>query len=326
MHDDKGEGDEEDFDENDDNDDAAGGREANPGLEGIDIVFRFIDSSVRQGTCQTRQAAKIVRTCTRACAFIPEPERTLDEVAEVCEAIQRRLQVVHLQKIMEDQKAFKEDAFAYLFHPLARVLEAVHDWLREQFGDPLRSLPSLRTLVPLMEDILSFEDSIMGWKVKLTQRSKGGGVIKDAESNFIAPLRRVHKQYRGELDRIERAEEGRRAREASLMRRRQQEEQERVSAETAHRLEQRERRWKDLHLRRLQCETSLDQRRRLHLAHRPLEVVEERDANGIPFEREPIFCDRVTPLPHRLTQSDERVWTDEQIEALREGLENYSGE
>ena len=54
------------------------------------------------------------------------------------------------------------------------------------------------------------------------------------------------------------------------------------------------------------------------------EVSDERDANGIKFERIPLFKERDSP-PHQASSVPEEEWTDRRMTALIEGLTNFAG-
>jgi hypothetical protein len=83
-------------------------------------------------------------------------------------------------------------------------------------------------------------------------------------------------------------------------------------------------RWQDLHIKRMICEP--DARKRSKLAIKRFEDVEERDANGVVFERLPVFTPRSAP-PHRqvLTLDDSPEWTEQEETALLDGLKRYAG-
>ena len=83
--------------------------------------------------------------------------------------------------------------------------------------------------------------------------------------------------------------------------------------------------WQRIHTQRQLCEPSIDKRRRDHLRILPIIQLEERDANGIRFEREPLFRERLTPFASFATITDAAEWSSEQLEALIEGLQKYSG-
>ncbi|KAF2275480.1 uncharacterized protein EI97DRAFT_468043 [Westerdykella ornata] len=295
------------------------------GLTDLDIVFKFVDSEEREGSCQTKHAKRIKALCSEVLDSLRDPDITMEAVEEACARVRAGLEKLHSLQQPDSRRLFKEDAFAYLFWELARVLEAIYDLCRDQFGDPMTSLYALRIIVSLMKDILSFKDTISSWNVKVAQRYSGDRIIKDVDQNFIAPLRRLAGEHSYALAHLERAEAVRNAQEAARARRKREEEARARKAAYAEDLRRRRERWRKLHIRRMQCEPSMDKQRRMHLSYLSFENLEERDSNGVPFQREEVFEHRPIPHAFKQLQAKRRPWTEAEMEALLEGLEKYAG-
>ena len=94
--------------------------------------------------------------------------------------------------------------------------------------------------------------------------------------------------------------------------------------EAAKAIEARKKRWQNLHIVRMQCEPDVYKRR--NLFHTSFEDVVERDANGVVFERLPVFRPRSTPPHSQMSESaDEVEWSEAEETALLEGLQEFAG-
>lgn len=294
---------------------------------GLERIFRFIKLSERNGRCQTRKGKRIRLNYDRACKFMMENKNDLspEDVVEAYDSLRGVIRDVGDIRDYDDQMAFKEDAFAYLFRSFACLLQVVYNWSRRRNNDPLSSLSALRVLLPLMQDILSFKDAIARWKVQIPQRFKGDRLIRDVEQNLIAPLRNIERQCHDELDSLERVELEEEVKREFWERRKQQETENKQKIEAAKHLEERRKKWQDLHICRMKIEHRIDPAIRKHLRIPPEKISDERDANGIPFEREPIFRERSSAFTYRTAHLDNEGWSDQQLAALVDGLEKYAG-
>jgi hypothetical protein len=287
----------------------------------LDRITSFIEKSARRGRCQTQYGSEIRKICREARKSICDQadEQSLEEVRKSLDRVVSSLRTIPDLVVEEDSKAFKIDVYTYLFRSLACCFRTAHQWTTSL------SLPVLKALVPFMEAILSTNDMIKSWKVSLPQQSKGVRIVLDTSQGFITPLRKLRESYRDKMRLLERSEQDSKIRKESLARWQQTQEREERRAKAAKILVNRKKRWQHLHFLRLMCEPSLDQRRRRHLAYIPFEDVEEVDANGVRFEREPIFCDRKAPFVGRAAGADKEKWGDEQDIALLEGLQKHTG-
>jgi hypothetical protein len=130
----------------------------------------------------------------------------------------------------------------------------------------------------------------------------------------------VEKSFRGHLKQLEDAKQQHKRRMALERQLERDEEERQRELEAKEAREGRWKRWQDLHIVRMRHEPNPVKRRKLFITK--LEDMEERDANGFRFERVPVFKTRSTPHMH-LTSS--REWTEEQEEALLEGLQAFAG-
>ncbi|CAO2647696.1 Nn.00g086180.m01.CDS01 [Neocucurbitaria sp. VM-36] len=290
----------------------------------IDQVFKSLHIEERPGNCQTKLGATIKRASERSCILIQSEGIAIDAIVKSFEDVQGVLRRVTAEVSEYDQLAFKSDAYGYIFRALVSYLEAVHRWFGKKCGSIKESLAAMRILSPLTHEILALKDTIAKWGVSVPQRYKGDKIIMDVESNIIAPLRLVNKSFHLRLCQLE-ATEQRRQELAVLKRMREaKEDEERRIMELNIASKARWKRWQDLHISRMQCEPDLKRRRRLVISR--LDDMEEKDANGIKFERVPVFRARSTPPLHWMSlTSAGRQWTDEEETALLEGLQRFAG-
>ncbi|KAF1936389.1 hypothetical protein EJ02DRAFT_359214 [Clathrospora elynae] len=292
--------------------------------QGIDAVFKFLHLEKRPGKCETKLGNTIKRICVRSCNQVQDEDSSLDHVIAGMEDVLGVLSGVNKSVKKEDQRTFKGDVYAYIFRVLTRYLEAVYRWFHEQCDVVTKSLEAMHVLSSLVHAILVFKDTVAKWDVSIPQRYKGDRVIKDVESRLIAPLRQVDKTFRIRLGRLEAAKQLR-EQHAEMMRKLQEEaDEKRRRSEAVEARKERWIRWQNLHVLRMQCEPDPTRRRRLLITK--LEDMEETDANGVKFERVPIFKKRSAP-PSRpaSTLPEERVWTEKEEESLVKGLEDFAG-
>ena len=290
----------------------------------IDAVFEFLNLEVRPGKCRTKLATTIRHACKTYRAHLQEGDLSMDTVVDEADDLRGALGQISIDVEKKDQRAFKRDAYRYVFRPLTLYLEALYTWLQDNGGEVTESLEAVRILSPLMNRILAFKDTITEWNVSVPQRSKGDRIIKDVDIGLIAHLRQVAKTHRGHLSRLKAREDHRKIQEDFERRMQEREEEENRKAELEEARTQRWKRWQALHIVRLTCEP--DARRRSKLAITRLEDLEERDANGAVFERLPVFTPRSAP-PHRPASalSNKPEWTEQEETALLEGLRHLAG-
>ncbi|KAI4639557.1 uncharacterized protein J4E78_010884 [Alternaria triticimaculans] len=290
----------------------------------LDAVFEFLNLEVRPGKCRTKLATTIRRACKTYRAHIQEGDLSMETVVDEADDLRGALGQISIDVEKKDQRAFKRDAYRHVFRALTLYLEALYAWLQDNSGDVTESLEAMKILSPLINQMLAFKDKIAEWNVSVPQRSKGDRIIKDVDIGLIAHLRQVSKAYRGHLSRLKAREEHRKIQEDFERKMQEREEEESRKAELEEARTQRWKRWQALHIVRLTCEP--DARRRSKLAITRLEDLEERDANGVVFERLPVFTPRSAP-PHRQASalSNKPEWTEQEETALLEGLRHLAG-
>ncbi|CAN9117540.1 unnamed protein product [Alternaria alternata] len=290
----------------------------------IETVFEFLNLKPRPGKCETKIATSIIHKCNVHRTHLQDSDIPTEQVAEDVNELQEMLRKINARVKEKDQRAFKGDAYGHVFRAVILYLEALYIWLDENDGAVTDSLGALRILSPLIRQILAFKDTIADWNVFVPKHFKGDRIIKDVDISLIAHLRHVDKTYRRCLSRLE-ATEQHRKQQAELDRKmKEQKEEEDRKTMSLEAQTQRWKRWQDLHIKRMLCET--DPRRRLKLAIKKLEDLEEKDANGVVFERLPVFTSRSAP-PHRQasTLDDSQEWTEQEETALLDGLKRYAG-
>jgi hypothetical protein len=234
-----------------------------------------------------------------------------------------------LRKVSEIERQnhleVKQDIYGYAFRSLAKILRSLYSFLAERHDDVTISLNALRILCHFVHDILFFKDTIAKWRVSVSQRYKGDRIIQDVVSRLIIPLRRAESMFSKRLSLLE-DKERRRRQHAEMCRQAEEDES------NAKRIEEdgvaerkRWQLWQQLHITRMQCEP--DPCRRRHLIITKLEDLEEVDANGVKFERVPVFKNRNTPSQRwASSMTEEKVWSVEQETALLEGLQDLVGQ
>jgi hypothetical protein len=233
------------------------------------------------------------------------------------------LKEVRAAKPDDDRRAIKLDTYAYIFRSLTRVLKSLYACLSKNCEDITTSVDAMRIISPLIHDILVLKDCIAEWKVSIPGRHNGDRLIKDAQSHMIAPLRDVQAVFRKRLGILEEQEQ-RRNKLARLEQQMEERTEEIVRREGDVRtMRKRREQWQALHITRQQCEPDVSRRPRLWISTLNLE---EKDANGVTFERVPLFENRTTLPPHHPSSIAETgSWSTEQETALLEGLQKYAG-
>ncbi|KAF1953003.1 hypothetical protein CC80DRAFT_494903 [Byssothecium circinans] len=298
--------------------------------DAINKVFKFLDSEARSGRCRTAEGLNLAQACNAARKTISMTEMTHDEVSLISKDIRALLKSYGGDPCKTPLKKLKVDAYGWLFRHLAQYLEVLYDWLSQQYGIIEESLAAMRIISPFIQDILAFKDSIADWKVPIPPRYQGDRLVKDVETNFIAPLRVVNEDYRALLSQLKDDAKCKMEHEELTRRRKERFEVEARKAEWEALKREKQKRWQDLHVWRMECEHPHLRNLRDHLRYdgelfdKLIEQAEETDANGTRIERVPVFKRRESP-PRRIVSTIEPEWTDEQLSALIEGLERYAG-
>ena len=301
-------------------------------LPNIEKVFRFLDSGERDGDCRTNAARAVKQACDAARDVFLDSDTTLSEISTTTKFLQTLLANYGMDAELdvEQRKALKIDAYAYVFRHVILHLKALHDWLREDHADLQSSLDAMRIIVPFVTRIVSLKDRVADWRVSVNSRYRGDRLVKDVDNKLIAPLRKVEETYRSSLRSLKETARQKHTHDEALKRVREREE----AAERKHEFEELKRKkhlfWVDLHVHRLQVEHDPWRRKALtmnqeYFDEQMARYTNDTDANGVEFERVDVFKKRVAP-PARLSSFiDQKDWTDEQMAALLEGLTQFPG-
>ncbi|KAL1801176.1 hypothetical protein ACET3X_001518 [Alternaria dauci] len=290
----------------------------------IETVFGFLNLKPWPGNCETKIATSISRKCNVYIDHLQNDDIPTEQFAEDANELREILGKIDTSVQEKDRRAFKGDAYGHVFRAVVLYLEALYTWLNENDGAVTESLGAMRILSPLIGQILEFKDTIADWNVHVPRRLKGDRIIDDVDSSLIAHLRHVERVYRNCLSRLETTEQYRQQQADIDRKMKLKQEEEDRKAESLEAQAQRWKRWQDLHIKRMVCER--DPRRRKKLAITRLEDWEERDANGVVFERLPVFTPRSAP-PHRQasTLNSGSEWTEQEETALLDGLKHCAG-
>lgn len=304
---------------------------SDPKTPDIVAIFEYADATGRDGDCQTEEANNIRGACQSARRLIADSDVTLEQLGEINDEILGLLRAyVTSSQVYGYRVSLKTDAYAYLFRDVSRYLRVLHKWLGEHFGDFESSLTAMRIIAPLVRSILATKDQIAYWKVKIPVRYKNDRLVKDVERDLINPLRRVDQVYNARLRILEDTVKKQSVHEKALQEGREMFAAREKKRQDAANIVVRRKHWIDLHVYRLQVES--DPGRRQALSFREdyftsmTQSREERDSNGIAFERLDVFRKRdSTPAKHSSVGKLED-WTGEQLAALVEGLTEFAGE
>jgi hypothetical protein len=296
----------------------------------IDGVFKFLDREKRPGKCQTELGTTIRRICKRSCVQLQDEDVDEDKdvsmatAMEDFEDIRQTLGQIGSSIEDSDRRAFKGDAYVHIFRALTQYLKVLYERLLGKYGTVTESLNAMRVLFSLTHEILAFKAAIAKWKVSIPQRYKGDRIVKDVDSGLIAPLQQVHKHFAVRLSQLEAAERSRMQNQKYRRKMEEREEEEERRTGVAEVRKERWKHWQELHIARMQCEPDVNRRQKLAITR--FEVLEDKDANGVTFERLAVFKSRSTPPQHRTSAlAQERKWTDNQESALLNGLREFAG-
>ncbi|KAF3037394.1 hypothetical protein E8E11_001405 [Didymella keratinophila] len=294
-------------------------------LPALDQVLDFADGEEWSGVCSVGLARKIHRTCDRVRVTLSKEDCSYDDIAECRDVLVQRLASLGSNIPADVRFDFKRDAYAYLFRALTLVFEAMYDKFQQEQGEEgeaMASLEALQILYPFIHEMLRFKNTMDSWKVRVTGQGHGDRLIKGVESELIAPLRIVEKDFKKRLSGLRKAEQDRKAR-IEMQQQRERQKQEMSKQEEALRSSrERRKRWQDLHIVRMQCESDPYRRRRLRFVEPPAST--ETDANGNEFERVPFFGERSAPPPSSVITSSGKDWTPEQDTALLDALQSFT--
>lgn len=293
-------------------------------------VFDFLATETQSGECDTVDATHIRQACREARERISEPEIKHNNILEDSRAIRALLTTYGRGKDDNHRKELKADAYKYLFKELIFYLEVLHSWLEDTYGNTTLSFEAMEIFAPMVRGIVSLKDEIASWKVHVIHPVYEDQSLRMVDNQIIAPLRKVDEEYRGILRRLEAAAQAKRTHKELTQRRKEKFEAEQQKERDVAVREKRWQRWQDLHIWRLQCEPDFKLRRRLVIDRQLFNVIveasEDRDANGMKFERVPLFKERNSPPVRRMSPAMEGEWTDTQLGALIDGLKKFAGE
>jgi hypothetical protein len=303
----------------------------------IEEVFKFLGSSEHSGRCQTEDAIAIMRACQGALEVLADSDSTLDEVSVITKNIQLMLSTYGADSDGKERKSLKVDAYAYLFRQVVAYLKSLHDWLSQEHSNLQSSLDAMRIITSLIVAILSTKDRIAEWKIRLPSRYKGSRLVKDVDTNLIVPLRRLSDLYLTTLRDLRNEARKRHAFEELARARHEREQREQKKQEMEDLRIQKLNDWIELHVCRLRLEPDPRRRQALRMRQEYFDKKmttwtddetngrEEVDADGFPFSRVDLFKKRVVPPASPSSADGEKVWTDEQMGALIDGLESFAG-
>jgi hypothetical protein len=286
-------------------------------------AFKFLDLEKRSGRCKTELCLSIKSVCDKVSALLQDNSLSVEEIAENIDDVQGVLNEVR-NTDQGDRVAIKADMYGYVFRSLTKVLRSLYRALAEHEDDVTQSLDAMRIFSPLVHHILLIKDLLASWKVTVPQLYEGDRLIKDVDIHLIAPLRLVDDNFGKCLRHLESKEKAKQ--ELADVERRIEEENEETERANTRKASQRDRwkRWQDLHILRMACEP--DPHKRVPLRIIKLDEFEETDANGVKFQRLPVFKDRETPPAHNPQAAVKlKSWSDEQQQVLLEALPDLAG-
>lgn len=292
--------------------------------EDIDLVFDFLDLEKRPGQCQTELGIAIKKSCKKSCALLQSETVSSAAIIGDFNDLCNMLAQAGRDVTKEDHSAFKADMYGYVFRSLLLYLKTLYGWLESESGDITDSVNATRLLSTLTREILALKDTIASWKISVPQRYHGDRMFTEVESKLIVPLRRAGETFRVRSSQLETAQQCHNDHIKLTQKRKANADNEARRAQVAIARRKRWLHWQNLHILRMQCEPDPFRRRKLVITK--LEHFEEKDANGIRFERVPLFKSRSTPPWHWVsTMPETQDWTDVEDIALLEGLQSFAG-
>jgi hypothetical protein len=283
-------------------------------------VFKFLDLKKRSGHCETKLCLEIKTVCKYASRRLRQHDLEVEEMAGLVEKVRTALD--NMRSVARGERvATKADVYGYIFRWLIRVLQSLYGC----WDGGADTLEVVRILTPFVRTILTIKDLIASWKVTVNPEYDGDRNIQDVNIHLIAPLRKAEAVLTKRLQQLESKE--RVAKDLAAIERQieeMQEEQQRLErSRAAHK--KRWAIWQQLHIARMQCEPDL-RKRMQNLAIIKLERFEETDADGVQFQRLPVFKDRETPPRHHaLSAATLKPWSTKEEQTLLYGLQKFSG-
>lgn len=283
-------------------------------------VFKYLELEKRPGRCRMDVCLTIKSVCDEARGRLRGHDLEIEQMAAIGRKVQAALE--ELRNVdSDDHLAIKADMYGHVFRSLTKLAKSLYG----SWDAGADTLEAMRILVPLVHHILVIKDLMASWKVTVPQRYDGDRMVGDVNSHLIAPLRKAHDVLSKRLRQLEGRE--RAAHDLANLERQIEEENEEMERLKRMAAAQRDRwdRWQQLHIARMRCEP--DPRKRLpNLKIINLEDLEDTDANGIKFQRLPVFKDRETP-PRRHPSYANRLkpWSPDQEQALLDGLQKFAG-
>jgi hypothetical protein len=287
-------------------------------------AFKFLDLGKRAGRCQTELCQSIRSDCNKTISLFTKHVLVVEDLAQNTEHVQTALRKLHGVK-KEDRCAVKEDMYSHVFRSLTRLLRSLYNRLLKENGNVTQSLEAVRIVSSFIHETLATKDLIASWKVQVPQHHNGDRIIKDVDSHLIAPLRDVGLVFSKLLSQLEHRERSH-AELAEAERKNENRAEEATRRRIANEKERdRWERWQRLHITRMYCEPD-PRRRRAHLFISKLDGLQEKDANGVMFERVPVFKNRnPNPLYWSLSSAQVRPWSTVEETALIDGLKHFMG-
>ncbi|OCK80917.1 hypothetical protein K432DRAFT_381792 [Lepidopterella palustris CBS 459.81] len=317
---------EDDDDDDDDGFDLLGERSR------LQEIFILVKKERRRIPYATTTCKNISRACRAACKHFEEARISLAG-DEDDEALGNTLIDIHdmIENLKdnttkEPKLQLTQDIYARTIPSLVRVLEEALSYYKHverlhQSGDELElSVDSLAKVTNLVSSILSLQTLVHTWGKKLDSSL---GIVKPIRNKVIAPLKLVEKTFKRELQRQEQRKAEREASRKAIAQQQRAEKEYTRKREVAAKEAARQQRWYYLHLDRIECEPDITLHDRLR--NKCVEDSEELDANGEPIERLSLLGERDGPRRPEATNMEGLDWTDEELEALIDGLRKYAG-
>ncbi|TLD32276.1 guanine nucleotide-binding 3-like [Venturia nashicola] len=240
--------------------------------------------------------------------------------------------ITKLQRLVKDldpdaatvrrRQGLLKNIYAFVFPDLLKILAtASYSLLVRTESDEDIVSSDLMGLIDITRCVTSLGSRAFKWKTKVDSDL---ALVKPVKNEIVAPLKKILREFEKHRYRLEAEEEEtgrklRRSQEVKRLRAEREIERERIA-----KLASKEDRMRVLYMWRANVESDLIRRfERLAMPNlRRRDRLYPLDANGQPFEREAVFKPRLS-VPHMDRPSaddDDEDWTEEELEALQEGL------
>ncbi|KAF2728419.1 hypothetical protein EJ04DRAFT_504115 [Polyplosphaeria fusca] len=291
----------------------------------LDRIMEFLDTGARDGDCQTAEGKNLKRYCRRATDLLGDQDVAPEHVLRALDKIRKKSREISAIDDEQLRKDLKADLYGYGFHTFGLLTVSLFDWTAQTYSKPEESIPALQMICGVIDGVVTLKNTVASWKMKLPQRFKGDRLIKDVDETLVVPLRKLSTSLRGKLRYLEELEQQKRSREQRLAEH-QRLEAEKETRENFRALEAlRKKRWINLHVARKAVEPDIRRAWKLNAPSLPPLDLEERDANGEPFQRLEVFSKRSTPPVPPCSPLKGPEWPEEAMVALISGLEAYAG-